>query len=301
MRAPNPRPRVGIVRNIRLRQPTTLLAPLVAALTGAAVIGHVAVSRRARESDLSRERRRMVDAIDSERRRIQRDLHDTAQQRIISIRLRLSTLAHAPRVDRSAVLTLAQELDTALVEIRGVTVSNTPDQLSRDGLPAALRRAAAKAPLPVDIDAAGVGRLAPQIERQLYFSCLEALQNVFKHSGARHVWVRLSEEAGQVSFEIADDGRGFDLSRVTIGQGLRNISFRLSSLGGRLSVGPNPGGGTRLRGEVPTPQSPERRRLLGSIRLPARPCPCRKSPPGACRVHKRKAGSNGITSPATRP
>jgi signal transduction histidine kinase len=284
-----------------MRQPTTLLAPLFAGLTGLALVGHVAVTKRTRHSDLNRERRRMVEAIDWERTRIQRDLHDTAQQRIISIRFRLSTLARARRLDRSAVLTLAEELDGVLAEIRGVTISNSPDNLGREGLPAALRRAAAKAPLPVSIDSPDFGRLDPQVERQLYFSCLEALQNVFKHAGARHAWVRLSVEDGQVGFEIADDGQGFDPSRVTLGQGLRNISFRLSSLGGRLSIGANPGGGTRLRGKVPIPQPPDRRRLLGSIHLPARPCACHRSPAGPCRVHPRRSGSGAFTSRAVLP
>jgi signal transduction histidine kinase len=282
-----------------MRAHTTFLAPALAAVTGGALVSHVVVARRARVSDLNRERRRMVEAIDSERLRIQRDLHDAAQQRIISIRLRLTMVAQASRMDRSAVLDLAQELDAALSEIRGVTVADSPDHLSREGLPAALRRAAATAPLPVEIDSGEVGRLDPQVERQLYFSCLEGLQNVFKHSGAHHAWVRLSQKDGRVAFEVLDDGRGFDLSKVTIGQGLRNISFRLSSLGGWLSIGANPGRGTRLRGDVPIAESFDRQRLLGSIRLPARRWPSHSSPPSPRRVGRRSTRAAGAAVAAT--
>jgi len=269
------------------------------ALAAFGLLGELVVARLARESDRTRERRRIVEAIDSERLRIQRDLHDTAQQRIVSVRIRLGSLAETPQLDRSAIRSVGHELDAALAEIRAVTVSNSPDLLWRDGLPAALRRVAARAPLPVLIESPDFGRLAPQVERQLYFSCLEALQNVFKHAGARHAWIRLSIQTGQAGFEIVDDGRGFDLARVTIGQGLRNISYRLSSLGGRLSIGANPGGGTRIRGEVPIPGSAgQRRRLLAAIHLPPRPGPGGGSRASAHRARTRRSGTAAATGRA---
>jgi len=254
-----------------MRISSTLLGPSIAALAGFAFIGHVAVAKRTRDEDQSRQRRRIVLAMDSERIRIQRDLHDTAQQRIVSLRIRLGILAEEARLDRSAVATLTDDLDAALAEIRAVTASTVPELLLRDGLPAALRSAAARAPLRVVIDSPNLGRLAPQIERQVYFCCLEGLQNVFKHSSASNAFVRLRRRAGRLGFEIVDDGRGFDPSRVTMGQGLRNIAFRLASLEGRLSVVANEGQGTRLRGEVPIAEpSADRRRMTTAVQLRAR-------------------------------
>jgi signal transduction histidine kinase len=251
-------------------RPAALLAPLIAGFAGLALASHAAVTKRVRETELEGDQR-IVQAIDSERERIQRDLHDTAQQRIVSIRLRLGTLALSAYVDRSAIATIGEDLDAALAEIRAVTISHSPDVLWRDGLPAALRRVAARAPLPVVIDAAGLGRLAPHVERQVYFTCLEALQNAYKHSGARHAWVRFRRRADRLGFEIVDDGRGFDPSLVVMGQGFSNMAYRLSALGGRLSMVASPGSGTSVRGEVPiAPSAPDQPQLVGSVRLPAR-------------------------------
>jgi len=254
-----------------MRQPTALLAPLIATVAGFALANHVAFARRAREPHLDGERLRVVEAMDSERRRIQRDLHDTAQQRIVSIRIRLSMLAEDHAMDRSAFATLGEDLDAALAEIRAVTVSHSPDILWRDGLAAALRRVAARAPLAVVIDSPSFERLAPQVERQVYFCCLEALQNVFKHSGARHAWIRLRLRAGRFGFEVSDDGRGFDPKLVITGQGFQNMGYRIAALGGRLTIDANPGIGTSLRGEVPIAQSLlERPRVGNSVRRPSR-------------------------------
>jgi signal transduction histidine kinase len=254
-----------------MRQRTALLAPLIATLAGFALASHAAVARRARETELDSARLRVVDAIDSERRRIQRDLHDTAQQRIVSVRIRLDMLSEYDALDRSAIATLGEDLDAALAEIRAVTVSHSPDVLWRDGLSAALRRVAARAPLSVMIDSQSLERLAPHVERQIYFCCLEALQNVFKHSGARHAWVRLRRRPGRFGFEVADDGRGFDPTLITTGEGFRNMGYRLAALGGRLSIDANPGTGTSLRGEVPIAESPDDRpRLLASVHVPSR-------------------------------
>jgi len=253
-----------------MRISSTLLGPCIAALAGFALAGHVAVAKRSRDEDLSRQRRRIVLAMDSERGRIQRDLHDTAQQRIVSMRIRLGILAEEAHLDRAAMVMLADDLDAALAEIRAVTASTATELLLRDGLPAALRSAAARAPLPVVVDSPNLGRLAPHIERQVYFCCLEGLQNVFKHSGAGHAFVRLRRRAGRLGFEIVDDGRGFDQSLVTKGQGLHNIAYRLASLEGRLSVVATPGQGTRLRGEVPIAQPLDGPRMVSAVQLRSR-------------------------------
>ena len=105
--------------------------------------------------------------------------------------------------------------------------------------------------MPVVIDAPGFGRLAPLLEQNLYFCCLEAVQNVVKHAGAQRAWIRLRREDGRVAFEVEDVGRGFDPTRVIPGEGLRNIEDRVVLLGGRLSIDTTPQQGTRIRGEIP--------------------------------------------------
>jgi signal transduction histidine kinase len=254
-----------------------LRAPFAIAVAAATLGCHLAIAARSRDAELLTQRRRTVQAIDWERRRIQRDLHDTAQQRILSIRLRLSTLAAEAHVDRAAIATLAPELDAVLADIRAAAVTYSPELVRRRGLPAALHVDAARAPIDVQIDAPDFGRLAPELERQIYYCCLEALQNVLKHSGARHAWIRLRRKPDAIRFEVVDDGRGLDLSRATIGQGLRNMADRLWSLGGRLSISANPGGGTCVRGEIPIRESGARQRLP-AVRLPERPLRALVSP-----------------------
>ncbi|HEX2469670.1 MAG TPA: ATP-binding protein [Candidatus Limnocylindrales bacterium] len=217
----------------------------------AGLVVHLAIAKRTLERELDVQRAQAIEAVDSERQRIQRDLHDSAQQRLLSVRIRMGLLAGQRRRDRSSLVALARDLDTALAEIRSVTLDGRPELLRRLGVPAALRSAAASASVPVVIDAPGFGRLAPLLEQNLYFCCLEAVQNVVKHAGAQRAWIRLRREADRVAFEVEDVGRGFDPSRVDPGEGLRNIEDRVVLLGGRLSIDTTPQQGTRIRGEIP--------------------------------------------------
>ena len=212
------------------------------------------VERRSLDRELQLTRVRLLDASDRERLRVQRDLHDSAQQRLISVRIRLGLLASAAASadERERLEQLGQELDDALVDIRSVTRAGSPELLARFGVPSCLRSAASTSPVPVRIEAVGFGRLDPQIEQSVYYCCLEALQNVIKHAGPNAVArIRLRRTSDTVTFEVEDSGRGFDPARVARGEGLTNLTDRLAVMRGRLSIDSRPGMGTRIFGEIP--------------------------------------------------
>jgi signal transduction histidine kinase len=229
--------------------------PLFALATaiGAGTTVFFLLQRRVLERDLRRARVRSVKAMDLERQRIQRDLHDSAQQRIISVKIRLAMIADTvPTSDREALERIGHELDDALGEIRAVTWGNLTAQLHRLGVAASLRTLAASTPVPVTVEVDGFGRYSPRVERSVYFCCAEALQNVVKHAGPRAAArIRLSHRQDCVSFEVEDTGRGFDPHTGRRGEGIRNISDRVAALNGRSSIDSRPGFGTLVRGEIP--------------------------------------------------
>ena len=212
------------------------------------------VERRSLDRELRETRVRLVDAGDRERLRVQRDLHDSAQQRLISVRIRLGLLANAASSpeERERLDQLGHDLEDALADIRSVTRAGSPELLARFGVPSCLRSAASTSPVPVRIEAVGFGRLEPQIEQSVYYCCLEALQNVIKHAGPNAVArIRLRRTSDNVTFEVEDSGRGFDPARVERGEGLTNLTDRLAVMRGRLSIDSRPGMGTRIFGEIP--------------------------------------------------
>jgi signal transduction histidine kinase len=206
------------------------------------------------ERELRRARVRALDAIDLERDRIQRDLHDGAQQRLVSVRIHLGLLAEdaASGEQRAAMDELGRDLDAALADIRAVTSEGSPEQLHRNGVVQSIRSAAAHAPITVRIEARNVGRYPAHIERGLYFCCLEALQNAVKHAGpGAAVRIRLIGEPNRVLFSVDDSGVGFDPSRAQNGLGLLHLADRVDVLGGVVTIDSHPGLGTRIHGEIP--------------------------------------------------
>ena len=195
-----------------------------------------------------------VDAIDQERSRIQHDLHDSIQQRLISIRIRLAELEDlTPRDDvRQALERLEGQVDAALADIRSVTQGSAPQLLVLRGLRDALREAVAQTPLQIVMEFRAAGRYPSDVERCVYFCCLEALQNVLKHAGSKaRAWIRVTEWAGWLTFEVEDSGVGFDVDRMRPGTGMSNLSDRVGALGGRLRIEARPGSGTLVHGEIP--------------------------------------------------
>ena len=205
--------------------------------------------------ELEDSRKRIATAADAERRRIERDLHDGAQQRLIALRMRLALaedlLSDDPGAAPDALQGLGDAVDQTLDEIRALARGIYPPVLADRGLPDALRSAGARSPLPVTIEAAGVTRQAPDVESAVYFTCLEALQNAVKHAvGASGVRVVLHQNH-ILRFEVADDGAGFDTTDPGVGNGFQNMRDRVESLGGTITVASRPGLGTVVSGTLP--------------------------------------------------
>ncbi len=209
--------------------------------------------------ELQASRGRLVAAADAERRRIERNLHDGAQQHLVALSVKLRLVEQLAERDparaRSLMDQLQGDVKSAIEELRSLAHGIYPPLLSSAGLGEAMSAACRRAPLPASVDADGVGRQSPEIEAAVYFCCLEALQNAAaKYAGegasARvHIW----EEAGGLLFEVSDDGAGFEAGRQIEGAGLTNMRDRLGAVGGTLSVESDGSNGTRISGVVPVP------------------------------------------------
>jgi len=208
---------------------------------------------RARVVELRASRARLVEATDAERRRIERDLHDGTQQRLVSIAMSLglleSKLPGEAKGARPLVRETREALTVALAELRELTHGINPPLLTERGLPAALDELCRRAALPAHLDLALDRRLPDRIESAAYFVVSEALTNAAKHSHGSEVRVCASGNAGTLIVEVADDGIGG--ATTTGGSGLRGLADRVEALGGRITVSSPPGRGTTLRAEIP--------------------------------------------------
>jgi signal transduction histidine kinase len=209
----------------------------------------------ARLDDLRASRQRLVAAQDQERRRLERDLHDGAQQNLVAIKVKLGLAemfaGQDPGRAKAMLIELASDADDALDTLRDLARGIYPPLLADQGLKAALSSQARKATLPVQVEADGIGRYSQDIEAAVYFCCLEALQNVQKYAGAASARVQLATEDGHLTFAVSDDGAGFDRATVKLGSGLQNMTDRLEALGGRVDLSSAPGRGTTIEGRVP--------------------------------------------------
>ncbi|HVD11194.1 MAG TPA: histidine kinase [Gaiellaceae bacterium] len=208
---------------------------------------------RARLAELQASRARLVEATESERRRIERDLHDGTQQRLVSIAMTLGLVESKLAADRPAVEPVLREardaLATALEELRELTQGIRPAILVERGLAAALDDLSRRAALPVKLEVTVTGRLPEQVESAAYFVASEALSNAAKHSHASGVRLVASKEGDAVLLEVTDDGIGG--AAPGGGSGLRGLADRVEALGGRLTVSSPPGRGTTLRAQFP--------------------------------------------------
>ena len=207
---------------------------------------------RTRVDELQASRARLLEAGDTERRRLERDLHDGAQSRLVAlaVKLRIARLQAAGRPELLATLdeSLA-ELQASLDELRELARGIHPAVLTVHGLAPALATLAGRAPLAVEIAPVPPAGLPPPVQVAIYFVVSEALTNVAKYAGASCAAVRVQTGPGTVLAEVSDDGvGGADLDR---GSGLRGLADRVAALGGRLELHSPPGGGTRVRVELP--------------------------------------------------
>jgi signal transduction histidine kinase len=205
--------------------------------------------------ELRASRQRLVAAQDQERRRLERNIHDGAQQQLValSVKLRLAENLARKDTDKAAEL-MAQvraETQEALEDLRDLARGIYPPLLADKGLAAALESQARKAVIPVSVDPDGVGRYPQEAEAAAYFCVLEALQNISKYAGASTAVVRLAEEDGQLVFTVSDDGRGFDPDATPRGSGLQNMADRIDALGGRFEIVSRPNEGTTVTGTIP--------------------------------------------------
>jgi signal transduction histidine kinase len=231
---------------------------LVTDLAGQAglLLKNVGLNREllARLEDLRASRQRLVTAQDEERRRIERNLHDGAQQHLVALKVKLGLAAAVaqPETKVAALITqLKQDADDAIDTLRELARGIYPPLLASDGLEAALRAQIRRVTVPVDLQLDEIPRQPREVEGAIYFCCLEALQNVAKYAQATRVCLRLRTEDAVLAFRVEDDGKGFDPATVPYGSGLQNIRDRLEALGGSLEVTSVPGQGTTIQGRVP--------------------------------------------------
>ncbi len=207
--------------------------------------------------DLRASRRRLVRAQDEERQRIERNLHDGAQQQLVALTVQLSLLEEAA-ADPGEVRLISGRLRTglraAVDDLRALARGIYPPLLADQGLGPALRAQAGRAPLPVLVEADGIGRYPRETEAAVYFCALEALQNVAKYARASRATVALCCAGGQLEFAVTDDGAGFDAVSAGHGTGLQGMADRLAAAGGTLRISSAPGLGTTVSGSLPVPE-----------------------------------------------
>jgi signal transduction histidine kinase len=210
--------------------------------------------------DLKASRQRLVAAQNEERRRIERNIHDGAQQQLVALAVKLKLADSLVGKDEHRAHAMLADLQTdtsqALEDLRDLARGIYPPLLADKGLGAALESQARKAAVPVSVETDGIGRYPQEAEAAVYFSCLEALQNISKYAEATVATIRLSQANGALRFEVSDDGKGFDLDAAERGTGLQGIADRLAALGGEFDVRSTVGAGTTILGTLPVEGTP---------------------------------------------
>ncbi len=245
-------PLAALVHSPALREEPELVSAVAAAAGIALENGRLQAELRAQVDELAGSRARVIDAEQKERQRLERNLHDGAQQRLVSLSLELGLLEEQLAEDSTARARLdgaRRMIALSLAELRDVARGIHPAVVSAHGLAVALEELAANAPVPVRLDVALAGRVAEPLEVAAYYVVCESLANVAKHASATSAEVTVDHVASYLVVEISDDGvGGADSER---GSGLRGLADRVEALGGRLQVWSPAGGGTRVRGEFP--------------------------------------------------
>jgi signal transduction histidine kinase len=204
--------------------------------------------------ELQRSRQRLVTSQDEARRRLERDLHDGAQQRLVTLSLDLRMVRERAGASGDVELTTRldaaeQELKQSLAELRDLARGIHPAILTQNGVGAALRSLAERSAVPVELRSVPERRFPPEVEATAYFIVCEALANVAKHADASSAWVAVEDEGGRLVIEVRDDGVGG--AAIDGGTGLRGLADRVEAVGGRIDVGSERGGGSIVRAEIP--------------------------------------------------
>ncbi len=252
---------VGDTRRIAIvHDPSLAEDRFLVQIAGCYALAALENDRLSGELDLSREqlaesRTGRLVAEQSARQKIERDLHDGAQQRLVALRVKLELAASALEAEdpqhARVIRALGDEVDATIDEVRAFARGVYPSLLAQTGLEQALRGASRDAPVPTTVDARELGRYPADIEATLYFSCLEALQNACKHArSATRVTISVWQDS-RLHFAVSDDGDGFDLQTTPYGTGLTNLDDRLSAAGGTMTIRSRRGHGTTLNGSIP--------------------------------------------------
>lgn len=242
----------ALVHDPALRDEPELLDAVTAAAGIAIEKSQLNVELRARVEELRGSRARIVEAGQRERQRLERNLHDSAQHRLVALSLQLSLLEEQLAGDRSAASQLEHarhEIDTSLDELREIARGIHPAVVSGHGLAVALGELAARAPVPVHLSVGIEGRLPEEVEVTAYYLISESLANIGKYAQASAATVEVARGNGHIRVEVVDDGIGG--ADTEGGSGLRGLADRVEALGGRLQVWSPRGGGTRVRAEIP--------------------------------------------------
>jgi signal transduction histidine kinase len=206
--------------------------------------------------DLRDSRHRIVAAQDERAKKLERNIHDGAQQQLVALTVKARLARQLAGVDpaktEEMLTQIEQDTQHALEELRDLARGIYPPLLADKGLQAALAAQARKVPVPTRVEADGVGRFPPEVEAAIYFCALEALQNVSKYAQASRVEVSVGQDDGLVTFTVADDGRGFDPGATSMGTGVQGMADRIEAVGGTLQIESGPGVGTTVKGRIPT-------------------------------------------------
>lgn len=204
--------------------------------------------------ELRASRQRLVAAQDEERRKIERNLHDGAQQQLIALAIKVNLAQSVAAKDPAKAVEIMGDVKSDLQDsvdtLRDLARGIYPPLLADQGLAVALDAQAKKAAVPTTVEANGLGRYPQEVEAAVYFCALEALQNIAKYANATHAEVRLRSVAGILEFEVTDDGAGFDTASTSYGTGLQGMADRLDAIGGRLEIDSSVGKGTTITGRV---------------------------------------------------
>lgn len=248
-------PAVAILHDAQLNDDPELLQAVGAVALLAQENAEVDAAWRDAMRELRGSRARIVAAGDNERRRLERNLHDGVQQRLVAVRINIGVareVANEDSVVGGRLDSIGDSVDEAIHDLREVAHGLYPPVLSQFGLIDALQHVQRHSAPPLTISAADIGRHPAELESAIYYCCLEAIQNATKHGGEGvRIAVTLRETEDVVSFEVADDGPGFDPSVTRDGAGLQHMRDRVGGLDGRLSIATSPGEGTTISGSVP--------------------------------------------------
>lgn len=257
--------RVAAIEHDEILRDEPAFTDVAGSLAAIAFERELLAGRTERMLDEVRESRtRLLAAADSERRRIARDLHDGAQQRLIALRIELELAAEDAEPDNpreaSTLRGFSAEIEQALEEFRSMTREIYPAILSDRGIADALRAVALRSPVLTRVEVGTLAEYPLEIATAVYFCCVEALQNVAKHApGATGAQIVIGERDSMLRFSVTDDGPGFRNDEARLGAGMINMRDRMAAVGGELKIRSDPGQGTSISGQIPlTPRTAER-------------------------------------------